>query len=34
MPDKVAIDLGYVENATFANDIKIIFRTFAEIIKR
>lgn len=34
MSDKVAIDLGYVENATFANDIKIIFRTFAEIIKR
>lgn len=34
MPDKVAIDLGYVENATFANDVKIIFRTFAEIIKR
>lgn len=32
MPDKLAIDLEYVDSATFWNDIKLIFSTFREII--
>lgn len=32
MPDKLAIDLEYVEHASFINDIKLIFKTFKEII--
>ena len=32
MPDKLAIDLEYVENANLWNDIKLIFSTFREII--
>lgn len=32
MPDKLAIDLKYVEHATLWNDIKLIFSTFMEII--
>lgn len=32
MPDKIAIDLEYVERATLWNDIKLIFSTFREII--
>lgn len=34
MPDKIAIDLEYVENASLTNDIKLIFRTFGEIIRK
>lgn len=34
MPDKLAIDLQYVDQATFANDIKLIFSTFKEIITK
>lgn len=32
MPDKLAIDLEYVDRATIWNDIKLIFSTFREII--
>lgn len=32
MPDKLAIDLEYVDRATLWNDIKLIFSTFREII--
>lgn len=32
MPDKLAIDLEYVNRATLWNDIKLIFSTFREII--
>lgn len=32
MPDKLAIDLEYVDRATLFNDIKLIFSTFKEII--
>ena len=32
MPDKLAIDLEYVENANLWNDIRLIFSTFREII--
>jgi len=32
MPDKLAIDLEYVDRANFWNDIKLIFSTFKEII--
>lgn len=32
MPDKLAIDLEYVDRATLWNDIKLIFATFREII--
>lgn len=32
MPDKLAIDLEYVEHASLWNDIKLIFRTFKEIV--
>ena len=32
MPDKLAIDLEYVNRATFWNDIKLIVSTFREII--
>lgn len=32
MPDKLAIDLEYVERANLWNDIKLIFSTFKEII--
>lgn len=32
MPDKLAIDLEYVDRATLLNDIKLIFSTFKEII--
>lgn len=34
MPDKIAIDLEYVENASLTNDIKLIFKTFSEIIRK
>lgn len=34
MPDKLAIDLEYVDRATLWNDIKLIFSTFREIIIR
>ena len=32
MPDKLKIDLEYVEKANLLNDIKLIFATFKEII--
>lgn len=32
MPDKIAIDLEYVDRATLWDDIKLIFSTFREII--
>lgn len=32
MPDKLAIDLEYVDRATLWNDIQLIFSTFREII--
>lgn len=34
LPDKLAIDLEYVERASLWNDIKLIFRTFKEIITK
>lgn len=34
LPDKLAIDLEYVKNASLWNDIKLIFRTFKEIITK
>lgn len=34
MPDKLAIDLEYVDRATLWNDIKLIFSTFHEIIMK
>lgn len=34
MPDKLAIDLEYVDNTNFWNDIKLIFSTFKEIIAK
>lgn len=34
MPDKIAIDLEYAENASLTNDIKLIFKTFGEIIRK
>lgn len=34
MPDKLAIDLKYVENANFWSDIKLIFSTFSEIFTK
>ncbi len=34
MPDKLAIDLEYVEKASLWNDIKLIFTTFKEIITK
>lgn len=34
MPDKLAIDLEYVKNRSFWYDIKLIFRTFKEIITK
>lgn len=34
MPDKIAIDLEYVENASLTNDIKLIFKTLGEIIRK
>lgn len=34
MPDKLAIDLEYVDRATFWNDIKLIFSTFREIVTK
>ena len=34
MPDKLAIDLEYVDRATFWNDIKLIFSTFKEIVTK
>lgn len=34
LPDKLAIDLEYVDKATLWNDIKLIFRTFKEIITK
>ena len=34
MQDKLAIDLEYVQNASFWYDIKLIFRTFWEIISK
>lgn len=32
MPDKLAIDLEYIDRATLWNDIKLIFSTFKEIL--
>lgn len=34
MPDKLAIDLEYVKNASFWYDIKLIFQTFWEIVSK
>ena len=34
MPDKLAIDLEYVDKANLWNDIKLIFSTFREIITK
>ena len=34
MPDKLAIDLEYVKQATLFNDIRLIFSTFKEIITK
>ena len=34
MPDKLAIDLEYVDKASLWNDIKLIFSTFREIIMK
>lgn len=34
MPDKLRIDLEYVDKASLANDIRLIFSTFKEIIAR
>lgn len=34
MPDKLAIDLEYVSDASLLNDIKLIFSTFREIITK
>ena len=34
MPDKLAIDLEYVKQATLLNDIRLIFSTFKEIITK
>lgn len=34
MPDKLAIDLEYVDRATFWNDIRLIFSTFREIFTK
>lgn len=34
MPDKLAIDLEYVDRATLANDIKLIFATLREIVTK
>lgn len=34
MPDKLAIDLEYVKNASLKNDIRLIFKTFIEIIMK
>ena len=34
MPDKLAIDLEYVEKANLWNDIKLIFSTFKEIVTK
>lgn len=34
MPDKLAIDLEYVDRATLWNDIRLIFSTFREIIMK
>ena len=34
MPDKLKIDLEYVDNASFLYDVKLIFRTFKEIVTK
>jgi len=34
MQDKLAIDLEYVQNASFWYDIKLIFQTFWEIVSK
>ena len=34
MPDKLAIDLEYVDRASFWKDIKLIFSTFKEIVAK
>lgn len=34
MPDKLKIDLEYVDRATLLNDIKLIFSTFREILAK
>lgn len=34
MPDKLAIDLEYVDRASLWNDIKLIFSTFKEILAK
>ena len=34
MPDKIAIDLEYVDKANLMTDIKLILSTFSTIIKK
>jgi len=34
MPRKLALELGYVERATFGTDVAILFRTAAQIVRR
>lgn len=34
LPDKLAIDLEYVDKASLWNDIKLIFKTFKEIASK
>lgn len=34
MPDKLAIDLEYVDKANLLNDVKLIFSTFKEIVTK
>lgn len=33
MPDKLSLNLKYIENQSFLGDLKIIFKTFARIIR-
>ena len=34
MPRKLALELGYVERATFGSDVAILFRTAAHVVRR
>ena len=34
MQDKLAIDLEYIRNVSFGYDIRLVFHTFWEIIRR
>lgn len=34
MQDKLAIDLEYIRNVSFGYDIRLVFQTFWEIIRR